>query len=185
MTSARQPRYRAPGSDDADALAALGRATFIETFGRLYARDDLEAFLTRAFGPAGLPRELADPLFDFRVAEADGRMLAYAKLGPLRVPVDARGRRAVELRQLYVLKPWQGSGVSQELMHWALARARARGAQDLFLSVYAENWRAQRFYAGFGFVEVGTYKFMVGNHADDELILKLALDECQPAAGPG
>jgi GNAT superfamily N-acetyltransferase len=170
--SAAEPGYRTPTTADANALAALGRESFVQTFGHLYAPADLDAFLVKAFGPRGLPSEVADPRYEFRIAEVDGAMIAYAKLGPLQLPIDAGARRAIELRQLYVLEPWQGRDVSHALMEWALDRARARGAQDLYLGVYAENWRAQSFYARHGFVEVGTYCFMVGDHADDERIMR-------------
>lgn len=165
--------YRPP--DDIGALAALGRAAFIETFGSLYRPEDLAAFLDQTFGPAGLRREFADPAYAFRIAEADGVPIAYCKVGPLSVPIDPGVRRAIELRQLYVLRAFHGMGVADALMDWALASARARQADDLYLSVYAGNHRARRFYARHGFVEVGRYQFMVGAQADDERILRLEL----------
>jgi len=74
-----------------------------------------------------------------------------------------------------VLKPWQGTGVARDLMDWAIAEARARGAEQLFLSVFVDNLRAQRFYARYGFVPVGTYAFMVGSHADEDIIMRAEL----------
>ena len=35
--------------------------------------------------------------------------------------------------------------------------------------------RARRFYERYGFEEVGKYVFMVGNHADDDRIMRLTL----------
>ena len=60
-------------------------------------------------------------------------------------------------------------------MDWAIATARARGAQDLFLSVYVDNHRARRFYERYGFERVGRYQFMVGAHADEDDLMRLAL----------
>jgi RimJ/RimL family protein N-acetyltransferase len=45
----------------------------------------------------------------------------------------------------------------------------------MFLSVFIDNHRARRFYARYGFEEVGRYDFMVGTHADHDLILRLKL----------
>jgi GNAT superfamily N-acetyltransferase len=81
----------------------------------------------------------------------------------------------MELRQLYVLRPWHGAGIGAALMEWALGEARRRGAEQMFLSVFTDNRRARRFYARYGFEEVGTYHFMVGTHADDDIILRLKL----------
>jgi GNAT superfamily N-acetyltransferase len=84
---------------------------------------------------------------------------------------------STELRQFYVLKPWHGSGVSRELMRWVLEKAKARGAKELYLSVFTDNHRARRFYEGYGFQFVRTYAFMVGNHADEDHIMRLSLED--------
>ena len=82
----------------------------------------------------------------------------------------------MELRQFYVLKPWQGAGIAPKLMDWVLAQAEARGATEICLSVWSENERAKRFYARKGFTYVGPYKFMVGEQADEDEIWRLKLE---------
>ncbi len=57
-------------------------------------------------------------------------------------------------------------------MKWALEEAARRGARELILSVYVDNHRARRFYERYGFEAVGRYDFMVGTHADEDLILR-------------
>jgi ribosomal protein S18 acetylase RimI-like enzyme len=167
--------YRTPTLDDAPALCALARDTFIETFGHLYSAADLNSFLDKTFGPTGMPVEMVDPAFGFRVAEVDGAMAGYCKVGPVYMDVDTKGRRALELRQLYVRRSHHGAGVAAALMDWALDELKRRGAEDIYLSVWSENWRAQRFYARYGFVEVGRNIFMVGDQADDDRIWKLSI----------
>lgn len=158
---------------DAAALAALFATSFTATFGHLYAPGDLAAFLD-GMTIARWQDELADPAYAVRVIEVDGAIAGYAKIGPPALPVERRGP-AVELRQLYVLAAYQGAGIAVSLMDWTIATARARGAADLFLSVYIDNARAKRFYARYGFERVGRYTFMVGDHADEDDILRLAL----------
>lgn len=167
--------YRTPTMADADALCALGRDTFVETFGHLYSDKDRDHFLETVFGPTGMPVEMADPDFGFQVAEVDGQMVGYCKVGPLYMDVDTGGRRALELRQLYVRGTHQGSGIAARLMDWGLDELRRRGAEDAYLSVWSENERAKRFYARYGFVEVGRYAFMVGDHEDEDHVMRLAL----------
>ncbi len=159
---------------DGPALAAMARRCFAETFGTLYRASDLAAFLDEAFGAAGLPAQLDDPAYAVRLAEADAAIIGYAKIGPVGFPGDW-GDDAFELHQLYVLGPWQGSGVAARLMDWAIAGARAHGARRLVLSVYIDNHRAQRFYARYGFREVGRYGFRVGEQLDDDRIWSLDL----------
>lgn len=158
---------------DAAAIAALARATFTETFGHLYAQPDLDAFLA-GHDAESWAAQIDDPLFAVRLAEDDGRAVAYAKLGPPALPVDLRGP-TIELRQLYVAASHQGAGVGRTLLGWALAKARRRGAVDLNLSVYVDNHRARAIYERLGFERVGTYAFMVGTHADEDDVMRLRL----------
>ena len=62
-------------------------------------------------------------------------------------------------------------------MRWVIATAKARGAEDLYLSVFVDNHRARRFYERYGFTFVGTYAFMVGTHADEDHVMRLPLVE--------
>ena len=165
--------YRTAGVDDAQAIDRVFRDSFLDTFAHLYRPEDLEAFLGK-FTLDAWKSELGDERFKFRLAEADGQPIGFVKLGPPELPVDADGPW-IELRQLYVLNEWRGAGAARELMDWALAEAKASGVKDLYLTVYTDNHRARRFYEKHGFVEVGPYAFMVGEQADEDIILKVRL----------
>lgn len=165
--------YRAATPADAAILADLGARTFTATFGHLYSAKNLGIFLenhTIAAWTAILGGGDA-----VRFAEAGGTAIAYARIGAPELPFDPGDRAACELRQLYVDARWHGRGVAPALMDWVMAEARNRGAQDLWLSVFTENRRARTFYARYGFVEVMPYRFMVGDHADEDIICRLAL----------
>jgi ribosomal protein S18 acetylase RimI-like enzyme len=165
--------YRDAGPADAAAVADLFRRSFVETFGHLYRPQDLRAFLDR-ITEAAFRAEIGDPLFQLRLAEEDGTAVAFAKLGPKALPVEAGGP-ALELRQLYVLAPWHGRRIAQALMDWVLERARASGAHELYLSVWTGNERAKAFYRRYGFAYVAPYAFMVGEQADEDEIWRLRL----------
>ena len=165
--------YRAAVKDDAAAIDRVFRTSFCDTFAHLYRPEDLEAFLSK-FTLKAWTAELGDERYDFQVAEANGEIIGFVKLGPPELPVETAGP-AIELRQLYILHQWRGLGAAQALMDWALAEAKARGGQELYLTVYTENWRARRFYEKYGFVEVGPYKFMVGEQADEDIIMRASL----------
>ena len=165
--------YRTANVADADALAELGARTFTHTFGHLYQPDDLEIFLQN-HSTANWAKELQDPAFEVRVAEQDGELVGYIKLGPPHLPFEPRGE-AAELRQLYVVEEAKGQGVAHELMRWVIERARDNRADHLYLSVFTENHRARRFYEKYGFEPEGTYAFMVGNHADEDIVMRLKL----------
>jgi ribosomal protein S18 acetylase RimI-like enzyme len=165
--------YRIAGRGDAAAIDAIFRTSFCDTFAHLYRPGDLDAFLAK-FTPEAWQSELDDPRYAILVAEAGGEPVGYVKLGPLALPVDAGGE-STELKQLYVLKGQHGSGVGAALMDWAVAEAKRSGLSELYLTVYTDNHRARRFYERYGFVPVGSYEFMVGSHADEDIIMKLSL----------
>ncbi len=165
--------YRQATLDDAAALAELGEATFIDTFGHLYKPEDLAIFL-QTHSVENWANELADPAFEVMLAEDGGRAIGYAKLGPPHLPFEPRGE-AAELRQLYVIEGYKGQGVAGALIDWVIERARAQGADHLYLSVFTENHRARRFYERYGFEAEGTYAFMVGSHADEDIVMRLRL----------
>jgi ribosomal protein S18 acetylase RimI-like enzyme len=165
--------YRDAAPADAATLDRLFDTSFCDTFAHLYRAEDLNAFLS-SFGVADWEAQLGDPAFACRVAETDGAIIGYVKLGPQKLPVEAIGP-ALLLDQLYVLKEHHGAGIAQELMDWAFEEARRRGASQLFLTVYVDNHRARRFYERYGFDAVGRYDFMVGSHADEDIIMRKSL----------
>jgi ribosomal protein S18 acetylase RimI-like enzyme len=163
-------RYLTPSVMDADRLADVGARLFVDTFGKLYNKTDLKAFLAQVHSPEAVARELADPAYAFRVVEDADAYIGYAKVGPVSVPI-ADTTDTLELKQLYVHRAFHGQGVAPVLMLWALRTARARGARRMVLSVFQQNPRAQAFYARYGFTVIGSYQFKVGSHLDDEFIM--------------
>jgi GNAT superfamily N-acetyltransferase len=165
--------YRDAAPRDMAVIDRLFRASFCDTFGHLYRPADLAAFLAGFTGEAW-SAELTDPAYAFRLVEVAGEAAGFVKLGPLGVPVDT-DVPAMELKQFYVLKEHHGKGLGPPLMEWALDEARRRGMRELYLSVYTDNRRARRFYAGFGFEDVGTWHFMVGSQPDNDFIMRKAV----------
>jgi diamine N-acetyltransferase len=168
--------YRMPSIADANLLGQLGKASFVEAFGHLYSPENLELFLDKVYSAAAVSSDFSNANRLFLVAEEDGRMVGYCKLGlEVSLDYDPGERRTMELKQLYMMQSHVGRGVAQHLMQWALDEARARGFDDVILSVYSDNPRAQRFYQKYGFRHIADTYFMVGNHRDYEYLYALAL----------
>jgi ribosomal protein S18 acetylase RimI-like enzyme len=165
--------YRQATPGDAAALDGIFDRSFCDTFAHLYRPEDLAAFLA-SFGVADREAQLSDPAYAFRIAEADGKPVGYVKLGPLKLPVDPQGT-PILLDQLYILKGFHGVGMAHALMDWAIEEATQRGADEMYLTVYVDNHRARRFYDRYGFEAVGSYAFMVGSHADEDVIMRKRL----------
>jgi GNAT superfamily N-acetyltransferase len=158
-----------------EAVNAMARTCFVDTFAHLYREQDLNSFLASAYGPDGLLKDLADPRFDWRMATSAGQVVGYVKVGPLGLPAPDPHPGALELKQMYVLKDWHGRGIAAALMDWVIAKARERGAPELYLSVFDHNHRAKRFYARYGFADVGPCEFRVGDQLDEDRMWRRAL----------
>jgi ribosomal protein S18 acetylase RimI-like enzyme len=165
--------YRDATPADAATLDRIFDKSFCDTFAHLYRPEDLNSFLS-SFGVEDWEAQLRDAAYAFRIGEADGEPVGYVKLGPLKLPVETE-RPAILLDQLYILKDYHGVGIAHALMDWAVEEAQRRGAEEMYLTVYVDNHRARRFYDRYGFEPVGRYDFMVGSHADEDIIMRKML----------
>ena len=174
MDHAFQIRRARPA--DADTLSCIARATFLETFVEGFAipypPQDLEHFMAHAYAAGPSAERLADPAQAVWLAERDGRTQAYAAAGPAALPHPDRRPEHGELKALYVARAAQGAGVGRALMDTALAWLERGGARTLWIGVWSENFKAQRFYARYGFEKAGEYDFPVGRWRDREFILR-------------
>lgn len=160
-------------ADEAEALAALGAATFTATFGHLYSQANLEKFLAKNHSPAAYRDLLADADSAVWIAEDAGEKVGYAVAGPCTLPVPDMAPNSGELGRLYLVKRAQGTGLGKRLLDVALEFLR-RSYSRVYLSVYRENFVAQRIYSRVGFRIIHDYFYMVGDHADPEFIMELA-----------
>lgn len=168
--------YLAPEPHHGEALRAMARRSFAETFGRHYEPEPFRDFLDQAYGPDGtMARDLLDPDVRWLAGFLGAEPVGYAKLTPLRAPVAAPLPGALELRQIYVLSGWHGAGVADRLMDWALATAASDQATEVYLTVFDHNERAKRFYRRYGFTEVGHCTFALGDRIDDDRIWRRRL----------
>lgn len=157
---------------DAPALAELGATTFIEAFGQLYTPADLQAFLAESHSPAAYAKALVNPDYALWIAERDGQPIGYAQAGPCGLPHADVQPEDGELKRLYLLKSAQNGGVGAALFEQALAWLQRDGTRTLWISVWSENYGAQRFYGRHGFEFAGEYEFIVGEQRDREFIYR-------------
>ncbi|WP_234024891.1 GNAT family N-acetyltransferase [Tsuneonella amylolytica] len=165
--------------DDVTELVGVGRQTFIDAFAHLYSESDLAAFLDNWRSPERIAANIAAPDTRVTVATgADGAIVAYCTTvfgkGFDERP-EPRPEHPAFLSQLYCLGSETGRGTGAALIEDCLAEARHRGCDAVQLSVWAENYGAQRFYARYGFAKVADIDFWVGDHRDDEFLLELPL----------
>ena len=147
---------------DAEALAYLGAATFMATFAFDHPGKPLIKHLRQEHSAEYYAQALRDAATDILMGETPlGAPVGYAMITPAAHP-ELQQDCDIELKRIYLLGPWQGSGNGKGLLDLVFAVAEKRRAKRLLLSVYEKNVRAIGFYERAGFAAIGETVFMVG-----------------------
>lgn len=173
-----RPLLRLAREDDAPALAALGRETFLHTFVEDFAipypEADLRTYLAQAFDAEATRHKVADPGQAWWVLEQAGAIVGFANAGPNTLPHPEALASHAELRRLYLARGVQGQGLGRRLLETALPWMEAHTDGPLWIGVWSGNLRAKRLYAHYGFTRAGGYRYPVGSWFDEEDILRRA-----------
>ena len=158
---------------DAPAVALIGSATFLETFAGVIRGADVIAHCASAHAVAVYGSLLTNPEAAVWLAESvdGGAPVGYAVLTRPDLPVRDPQPDDLEIKRMYVLSRFHGSGLGRRLMDAALDEAKYRGARRALLGVYAHNARALAFYAKQGFTRIGERQFQVGANTYGDYIL--------------
>lgn len=155
--------WRKAGSEDAEALAHLGAATFLSTFAFDHPGKPLIEHLNSEHSVAYYKNKLATPDVNIVLGETPlGAPVAYVMMVPPEHP-EFQKAGDIELKRIYLLPAWQGGGNGRALLEQGLKVAEERGAKRVLLAVYESNSRAVAFYERAGFFHIGETIFMVGD----------------------
>lgn len=159
---------------DAGALSALAIETYTQAFGHSFSPADLAAHLENNLSLRRFEQILSEDTV--LLAETGGRMVGYVQFGRLEGSADQ------ELRRLYVHSDFQNQGIGSKLMEAALAQSELQNTQRIVLDVWEHNPGAQRFYARYGFVVVGTQPFEAesGTQTSLDLIMVRRSPQAEP-----
>ncbi|KAM0796800.1 acyl-CoA N-acyltransferase, partial [Usnea florida] len=174
---------------DAEAIAKMGAATFANSFGYSMPAEHLQAYLAEAYTPTAIAKDLANEQNHFFVArlnsaraEENGKVVGFIqmKLGTTErcIPSDVP---TCELHRIYVSFDQVGGGIGQLMMERGLqwAREQLLGSElhngatvaGVWLGVWEENVKAERFYRRWGFERVGAHDFAMGDTRQTDSVM--------------
>jgi ribosomal protein S18 acetylase RimI-like enzyme len=162
---------RPAGREDADRLALIGAATFLETFVGILEGDAIVAHCAREHGVDAYRALLTTERSAAWIAEAKagGAPLGYALVTAPKLAQAEPGD--LELKRIYSFSRTHGTGLGAALMGRATGHAEAVGARRLLLGVFAGNMRALAFYRRHGFAKIGERRFRVGSQECEDVVL--------------
>lgn len=163
-------------SADVTELADVAARTFPLACPPSVAADAVAAFIDTHLSHDRFVDYLSDPARIVLVAKDRGRIVGYAVLVAGTGDDDSFEAKvtsspATELSKLYLLADQHGAGAAALLMSTARQRAADIGSRCLWLGVNQKNRRAQRFYTKQGFAVVGTRRFQLGAHFEDDYVM--------------
>ena len=160
---------------DAEMLSELGAKTFYDTFAKDNTPENMAAHLKNSFSPEIQLAELANPENIFLIIEEDGLPIGYAQLILNSKEEFITGTNPLEVRRIYATQEYIGKGVGKELMQVAIREAQQRGCDCVWLGVWEKNPRAIAFYKKWGFKEVGSHIFSVGDDPQRDYVMELGI----------
>jgi ribosomal protein S18 acetylase RimI-like enzyme len=163
-------------TDDANMLAEFGAKAFYDSFAKDNSEENMRLHLKRTYSPEIQLSELTNPDAIFLIAEIEGEAAGYVKINLNNRDNSVKGIKTVEIERIYAAQEQIGKGIGKSLMQASIQEARRRGYDSLWLGVWEENRRAIEFYKKWGFKEVGTHVFMLGDDQQRDYIMELRLE---------
>ena len=169
-------KIRPATSDDAQRLAHIGVATFIDSYTADIEGEAMMAHCTHQHSQAVYAAYLSDPAAKAWLVESaeTSAPIGYAVTCAPDLPITLM-TGDIELKRIYVLSRFHGSGAGKALMETVLAHVRVQTAPRLLLGTYQDNHRAVAFYTRIGFETIGTRQFQVGEVLYDDIVMGLNL----------
>ena len=161
---------------DLPVLRDLAIRTFEQTFAHDNSPQQLADYFDKTYSLEVLGQELANPESLHILAEVNGRPAAFLKTNWGAAQIEKELDLAYETQRLYVLQEFQGQGIGRALFEYALQLAHESGASWAWLGVWEKNFKAQKFYAKYGFEKFSQHAFRVSqDKVDVDWLLKKKL----------
>ncbi len=154
---------------DTGRLALIGAATFLETFAGILDGGAIVLHCRKEHSEDAYIRYLERGAAWLAETAQGGAPVGFALLGAVDLP-GSSPEGDIELKRIYALSRFHGTGIGMELLGRGIKCARSQRAKRLLLGVYAGNKRAIAFYRKHGFNQIATRQFLVDDRKYDDIV---------------
>jgi ribosomal protein S18 acetylase RimI-like enzyme len=162
--------------DDAQCVSALATQVFLETYATSGIRLALAREAQSQFGLQTIERLLDDASRSVALAERAAHLVGFAEIAHGATHDLVPSSSSAELARLYVQSPFVHQGIGTLLLRHSEALARARGASTLWLTAWVGNTRALAFYAGRGYLQLGSTEYVFEGEAFENRLFAKELE---------
>lgn len=162
-------------TNESIALQNISNKTFIETFAEANTPENMNSYINSEFSIEKLSAELINPNIEYYIASIEEEIIGYLKLNYGTAQKVLRNENCIEIERIYVSKEFLGKQVGQLLLGKAIAIAKDKKLNFVWLGVWEKNYRAIRFYEKNGFVVFDNHLFILGDDKQNDYLMKLSI----------
>lgn len=155
-----------------EALSAICRTTFKDTFEEDMSQEDLNQYFEEAYNHVVLLSELQNKESRYYFAKINKEIAGYMKLNIGSAQTEPMGDAYLEVQRLYIYKQYQSKGIGSQLMKKAFEIAKEQQKSKLWLGVWEHNHQALNFYTKHDYKIVGSHQFVAGNDISTDYIVE-------------
>lgn len=156
-------------------LRNLAEETFVEAFGPVNTPENMHQYVSNTFAMEQVRASFQQEGAAYFLGWQDTEAIAYLKLNEGAAQTEGDLENALEIERIYVKATHQGQNIGQQLLAFALHKARQTHKSWLWLGVWDQNKAAIRFYERHGFSTFGQHEFYLGSDLQNDLLMRLKL----------
>ncbi|NNL09586.1 MAG: GNAT family N-acetyltransferase [Croceitalea sp.] len=160
---------------DLISLAQLAKSTFVEAFEKDNDPKDFQTYLKKAFSEQQVEQELKNENSFFYFAYLDHELVGYFKLNQSNAQTDVYADNTMELERIYVVPEHQNKKIGTILLNRAIAIAKEKQKQYIWLGVWQKNVRAIDFYEKHDFKKFDTHPYFIGSDVQTDWLMRKEL----------
>ena len=160
---------------DLPLIEMISVQTFTETFAAVNTSANLANYITSNLNKEILTEELQNEQSSFYLAFENNTITGYLKVNWGTAQTESLQGDSLEIQRIYVLEDFKGKNIGQLLLMEAIAIAKSKELEYIWLGVWKNNHRALAFYKKNNFITFDTHTFTMGEEVQTDLLLKLQL----------
>ena len=146
---------------DLNLLLEISKITFEESHGHSCSKEDLNAYIKKAFNTDVFELELANTDNIFHIIYYNNKAAGFSKIIPNVNTPNSPAQNLTKLERIYILKEFYDKKLGLALMQFNIELSKKLNQKGMWLYVWTENHRAVNFYKKMEFKIIDKYDFKI------------------------